>query len=217
MSYDQDFYEMIHEGALISARIIAPLVHDIFGPKSVIDIGCGTSAWLTAFREIDEDVQVFGVDGEYNQFASERLGGEYEAFDLSQPFYPLFKYDLAITLEVAEHLDEQYADTFVQSITRCSDNILWSAAVPGQRGVHHVNEQFPSYWIPKFEALGYKCNGEFRKHFWYDERIENWYRQNILLFSKHFDWDTPVEDLIHYNNYSNYDDQSFIEKHALKD
>ncbi len=200
--YDNAFYNQIDEGAMQSARIILPYVLELFKPRSIIDIGCGSGAWLHAIEEQDMLYAVHGVDGRYNN--SHSLGVDFESHDLTIPYIPPYRYDLAITLEVAEHMDEQHADTFVKSVSRCSDNILWSAAVPGQNGVNHVNEQFPSYWVPKFEELGYKCNGEFRYQFWYDERIENWYRQNVLLFSKNFDWNEPVRDLIHYNNYPNY-------------
>ena len=201
--YNQNFYNLIDQGALRSARIIIPAIYEMFSPRSVIDIGCGTGAWLTAFDELGT-FELFGVDGDYNDHAPSILGSRFQAADLSKPYIPPHKFDLAMTFEVAEHIDEADADTFVANVARCADNIVWSAAVPGQRGLNHVNEQFPSYWIPKFERLGYKCNGDFRYQFWYNEEIENWYRQNILLFSKSFDWTEPVRDLIHYNNYPNY-------------
>lgn len=201
--YDTKFYNQIDEGALRSANIIIPqLIEQFVHPLTVIDIGCGTGAWLKVFKE--HGAQIHGVDfsGDGHQLIDE---SEFEQWDLTKHFIPDHKYDLAISLEVAEHLDEEYADVFVNNVARCSDNILWSAAVPGQRGLHHVNEQFPSYWIPKFERLGYKVNGDFRLQFWYNEEVENWYRQNVLLFTKmDFDWNNPVRDLIHYNNYPNY-------------
>ena len=201
--YDDSFYNYIDEGALRSARIIVPHIIKIFSPQSVIDIGCGTGAWLSVFEEMGV-TDLHGVDGYYNKHAPVILGDRFEIADLSKPFIPSKKYDLALTFEVAEHISPECADVFIASVTSCSDNIVWSAAVPGQRGLNHVNEQFPSYWIPKFESFGYKCNGEFRNQFWYNENIENWYRQNILLFSKTHNWTDPVKDLIHYNNYPNY-------------
>lgn len=201
--YNKEFYEYIDAGAIRSAEIIVPLILENFiVPESVIDFGCGTGAWLHVFQSHGVQ-EVYGVDGsdQGHQLIDDL---DFELYDLSEPFVPLHKYDLAITLEVAEHLPESAADTFVANVARCSDNILWSAAVPGQRGLNHINEQFPSYWVPKFEALGYSCNGDFRKIFWYNEDVENWYRQNILLFSKTRTWDNPVQDLIHYNNYPNY-------------
>jgi SAM-dependent methyltransferase len=198
--YNKEFYDYISDGALRSAKKIAPGVMQLFKPKSVIDIGCGTGAWLKAFEELGA-TELYGVDGSDE---GHELVENFELHDFSRPYIPQHKYDLAISLEVAEHIPEQYADMFVKTVARCADNILWSAAVPGQRGLNHVNEQFPSYWIPKFEDLGYSCNGSFRYAFWNDETVENWYRQNILLFSKNFIWNEPIRDLIHPNNYPNY-------------
>lgn len=201
--YDESFYGYIDSGALSSARVIVPDIINIFNPSSIIDIGCGTGAWLTAFME-NGVKDVFGVDGDYNEFAPKILNDNFMSADLSKSFSIDRKFDLAITLEVAEHIPETSADIFVESVCSLSDNIVWSAAVPGQRGLNHVNEQFPSYWIPKFKSLGYNCDGEFRFKFWYNDNVETWYRQNVLLFSKKLLTDTVVRDLIHFNNYANY-------------
>lgn len=205
--YDNNFYENIDQGALRSARIIVPEIIKIFNPKNVIDIGCGTGAWLSAFVE-NGVYEILGIDGEYNTFAPSILKDNYISHDLSNPLVVDKKYDLAITFEVAEHIDESFADIFVSNLCSCSDNIVWSAAVPGQRGLNHVNEQWPSYWISKFTKLGFSCNGSFRFKFWFNNEIETWYKQNILLFSKSIIWSEEVRDLIHHNNYSNY---SYVE------
>lgn len=224
--YDNTFYDQITEGSVRSARKVLPYVRSIFqsyginqednycfGPTpkitSVIDIGCGAGSWLSVCQELGIK-DVYGVDGEYVD--CQRLlipQDKFEPHDLSQPYIPLRKYDMAISLEVAEHLPESAADAFVQTLTRCSENILFSAAVPGQNGVGHINEQWPSYWVPKFQALGYQCDAYARFKFWHDEDIENWYRQNILLFKKTTnEWPSILVnhnvslDVIHYNNWN---------------
>jgi hypothetical protein len=177
---------------------------EIFKPKSVIDFGCGTGAWLHQFymSGVDEILGLDGSDDGHQLIPND----SFQLIDLSDYYVPHHKYDLAISLEVAEHLPEESADVFVKNVARSADNIFWSAAVPGQRGLDHINEQWPSYWIPKFKELGFYCNGDFRLQFWDDENIETWYRQNILLFSKHKpEWDGEVRDLVHPNNYTNYE------------
>jgi hypothetical protein len=84
---------------------------------------------------------------------------------------------------VAEHLNQNVADTFVDSLCRHSDVVLFSAAVPGQGGTHHVNEQWPSYWAARFSAREYECFDILRNRIWADERVDWWYRQNLLLFA----------------------------------
>lgn len=210
--YDKDFYSQIHDGALRSARIIVPRVMEIFHPNSVIDFGCGTGAWLHQFYMSGVN-EVFGLDGsdEGHELVP---NDQFRLIDLAEPYEVEHKYDLAISLEVAEHLPESVANIFVDNVASASDNILWSAAVPGQRGVDHVNEQWPSYWVSKFRERGFFCNGEFRFEFWDDENVETWYKQNILLFSRHKpEWNGKIKDLVHPNNYHIY--REIDERHKL--
>lgn len=210
--YDKDFYGEINDGAIASAQVIVPLVVDIFRPKSVIDFGCGTGAWLSEFVMWGVD-EIYGLDG--SDEGHGLIGDEeFELVDLAQPYEFDRKFDLAMSLEVAEHLPYESADTFVDNVCESSDNILWSAAVPGQRGVNHINEQWPSFWVPKFLERGFYCNGSFRYRFWDNRRVETWYKQNILLFSRHkHHWNDTVRDLIHPDNYHIYDDVA--EEHKL--
>jgi hypothetical protein len=60
-------------------------------------------------------------------------------------------FDVAITMEVAEHLPETSADHFVMLLTSLSNLIVFTAAPPGQHGIDHINEQPPSYWISRFQ------------------------------------------------------------------
>ena len=43
----------------------------------------------------------------------------------------------------------------VATITKHGDAVLFSAAIPGQGGQDHLNEQWPEYWQKKFEVNGY--------------------------------------------------------------
>lgn len=208
--YDAAFYDYIRNGAFRSAHKIIPSIMDIFHPHSVIDYGCGTGSWLLAFKQLGVE-EVLGIDGDYVDQSMVPI--PFQAADLSLPFLPEHRYDLAISLEVAEHLPSQAADIFVETLCDSSDHIVFSAAIPGQGGVGHYNEQWPSYWVPKFESRGYICSSNFRYDFWQDEDVENWYRQNILLFTKDFSCmstdtafkyflSTPgIIDVVHYNNW----------------
>lgn len=86
-------------------------------------------------------------------------------------------FDLVMSLEVAEHLDAKYAETFVDSLTNFGPVILFSAAVPFQGGEHHVNEQWPSYWEELFAKKGYVAVDAIRKHIWQNPEVEWWYAQ----------------------------------------
>ena len=91
------------------------------------------------------------------------------------------RFDLVICLEVAEHLPEQVADTLVASLTAAGNCILFSAAIPGQGGQQHQNEQWPQYWQSKFVKRGYEFSDVVRDKIWEREDIEWWYQQNAFL------------------------------------
>jgi SAM-dependent methyltransferase len=191
--YDSDFYRSEDSQAIISAKIIIPMVLDVLPPSpnsysgrvnSVVDFGCGTGAFLSVAQQFGI-IDIRGLDGPWIRKELLRINEEYftevnfmESINLDR------KYDLAISLEVAEHLAPNSAEGFIDSITRASDLILFSAAIPYQGGVNHVNEQWPDYWNKLFKERGYIAVDFLRKKIWYDERIAIHYRQNILLFIK---------------------------------
>jgi hypothetical protein len=62
--------------------------------------------------------------------------------------------------------------------------VLFGAAIPGQGGVSHVNEQWPSWWRAKFAARGYEAFDVFRSRAWTTPGVAWWYRQNTFLYVK---------------------------------
>jgi hypothetical protein len=185
--YDAMFYDFIRPGSLRSADIIIPILVDIgIKPRSVADVGCGEGVWLSRWKELT-GARVHGFDGDYVGDENLRIDpAEFTATDLSQASASLdgFRFDLAQSLEVAEHLPEEAADNFVSLMVGLSDVILWSAAVPGQIGRGHINEQWPEYWDEKFQSHGYVGSNYIRDQIWDNPDVENWYKQNTILYVK---------------------------------
>jgi hypothetical protein len=180
--YDRAFFGSIRGSADTSARVIAPLLYREFKPTSVIDIGCGDGTWLSAFREEGVD-DLLGVDGAWVNPAEFQVGSQrFRAIDLSQPYVAPRRFDLAISLEVGEHLPPASALVFVESLASCSDLILFSAACPGQGGTNHINEQWPDYWVRLFESQGFRPVDWLRPKIWLHSEVAWWYKQNALLF-----------------------------------
>ena len=156
-------------------------------PKSVLDLGCGVAQWLKVFRD-DGIETVLGIDGEH--VPSEKImvdpKSEFKVFDLKKiKNLNLEKqFDLALSLEVAEHLPKENADDFVDFLTRSSDIIVFATAVIGQTGENHINEQNPDYWKEKFEDKGFVMLDAFREKFWNNKKVNWWYRQNMYLVVK---------------------------------
>jgi len=150
-------------------------------PASVLDVGCGTGTWLRAALELGAS-EVFGVDGVEIPADSLLFPAEnFRTLDLTSPIDLERNFDAVICLEVAEHLDQQYAGNLVQTLTRHSDYVVFSAACPGQMGQHHVNCQWPHYWQSLFNVEGFYCQDEVRWQLWNESLIEPWYRQNIFV------------------------------------
>jgi len=180
--YDTEFYDLQVPRSTRSARRIVPLVQNVYTFKSVVDLGCGSGAWLSIFRECGID-DVLGLDGDYVPPAARRIPPElFRPTDLSRPFFVDRTFDLAMSLEVAEHLPESAADRFVNTLATLAPVVLFSAAIPFQGGTHHVNEQWQSYWAEKFARHGFVPVDFLRDEIWDDESVEWWYTQNILLY-----------------------------------
>lgn len=180
--YDRSFWEDQGAVARSAAEIVVAVVAEYIQPESVVDVGCGIGEWLAAFsrRGVTE---LLGVDAPYIDRGLLVIPADrFLAHDLAEPLHLSRRFDLAVSLETAEHLPPEAASTFVASLVRLAPAILFSAAIPGQGGIHHVNEQWPAYWVERFAEHGYVAVDCIRPRIWSDDRIAFWYRQNTLLY-----------------------------------
>jgi SAM-dependent methyltransferase len=165
-------------------RAVVPFVMELCHPKSVLDVGCGTGTWLKAFEE-NGVTDYCGIDGSDTALAKLVISPErFLKCDLSVPFQLARKFDLAVCLEVAEHLPESAADGLVASLVAHADTILFSAAIPGQGGQRHLNEQWPEYWQQKFFGHGYYFHDSIRHRIWNNDSVDCWYKQNTFIVNK---------------------------------
>jgi SAM-dependent methyltransferase len=184
--YNKEFYDRQMHNSYNSAKIILEHIFGVYRPKSIIDFGCGAGTWLKAAYELNNmQGKYVGLDGDWG--AKDELMPEFIDFrktDFSREYFVNEKFDLAISLEVAEHIPQKYSSSFVNSIVNSSDVVLFSAAIPGQGGVNHINEQYQSYWYTLFKENGYECFDIIRSVFWSDNRVGVGYRQNALVYVK---------------------------------
>jgi len=188
-----------HDGryaeALASAQVIVPLLLKAYRPQSVVDVGCGAGAWLSVLWGCGLR-DLLGIDEMPEKLL--RPPVPYMKHDLTRPVPSLRRWDVALTLEVAEHLDADSGERFVDTLCSLSDTVVWSAASPGQGGPGHINERWPSEWLPLFAAHGYGVHDRLRRAIWGDPRVSPWYRQNLLVFRKGECLATPpMLDVIH--------------------
>ena len=181
--YEPYFYTSRYEWtAQAAARILELVLPRLPSIRSVVDIGCGVGAWLAVMREKGVH-EIAGVDGAWVDEKLLKIPTEnFRRADLSERLILGRRYDLAVSLEVAEHLPSTRAAQFVEELTGASDFVLFSAAIPFQGGYHHVNEQWQTYWADLFARRGYAVRDWIRPRLWKDETIPVWYRENLLLF-----------------------------------
>ncbi|CAD0183192.1 hypothetical protein RUESEDTHA_00055 [Ruegeria sp. THAF57] len=181
--YSNEFFDYIDRGARRSAVRLIETLQSHVKPDSVVDFGCGRGVWLSEWAAAGcQDVA--GVDGDYVD--RETLAIPKDCFfgkDLSQPVDLGRKFGLAQSLEVGEHLPHEASASLVQSLTTHSNLVLFSAAVPGQGGEFHINEQPLSFWQGLFAEQGYAAYDCLRPILFDDASIEPWYRYNSVLYA----------------------------------
>ncbi len=180
--YSKSFFSGQASGSRHSAEAIIPLILQLVDAHSVVDVGCGVGTWLSVFR-VHGVGAVLGIDGAYvPRKQLEIPADQFYAADLAQPLQIGRRFDLAISLEVAEHLPPSISQQFVASLVDLSDLVLFSAAIPRQRGSGHVNERWQSWWAGRFAEHGFVPIDCVRRRIWSHPSVEWWYAQNIILY-----------------------------------
>lgn len=212
-TYNHKFYNDQLIQSRNSASYIVPIINNWFEPKNVVDIGCGIGAWLEIWKNQSNVKEVNGVDAKFVDKSLMRIDVESEFIeaDLNTKIPKLKSYDLAMCLEVAEHLEESRANSFVEDLTKLSNVILFSAAIPGQEGTHHINEQYIGYWIEKFEQNNFKCYDVVRPLIWNVDSIAWWFRQNTVIFVK-----TDDELKVNLDSMQSFNCFDLVQKDLLK-
>jgi SAM-dependent methyltransferase len=175
-----------HTHKLSDPEIIVPVIMDLCKPESVIDVGCGLGTFLKVFAKYGV-IDYLGIDGPWVNKSLLKKNISLDHFiesDLENEIEISRKFDLAVCLEVVEHLAENASDNIVKNLTQLSDCILFSASIPGQMGQNHLNEQWPEYWQQKFAIYNYEMLDVLRPIFWNNKNLARWYKQNMFLVIK---------------------------------
>jgi FkbM family methyltransferase len=185
--YDDKYHAARLEEAARSAVVVVPLLLELFpGVASVVDAGCSAGAWLHEFQ-LHGISRIMGLDvADIPPQLLQIDPSDVRRVDLRRPLPPLDRFDLALSLEVADCLPDEAAQQFVTSLTGLSDLVVFSAAVPGQSKHQTVNERWPSYWSALFAQSRFVCFDILRERLWYDQRVSWHYSQNILVFASEF-------------------------------
>jgi SAM-dependent methyltransferase len=199
--YTDQFYSNQVDYSIQSARIYAKIISELLAPCSVVDFGCGRGTWLKAFKEQGAQY-LLGLDGPWNN-QSKMVDPEiiFKEQDLNKEIRleNKKKFDLALSCEVAEHLEPCNSETFVKSITRHSDAVVFGAAYTKQGGQNHINERPHSFWAELFIKCGFQPFDIFRSVVYGNPKVCYWYQQNTFLYLRE---GTPLIQTLKDRGYS---------------
>lgn len=156
--YDPHFYARTASQGLRGGQVLADFLDQAgIKPTSIADVGGGAGGWLVPF--MDRGIRCWLVDSlsleivrelpEGIEYREQNLDG-CESVDLPASV------DLAICVEVLEHLSEQSALRIIRDLASRCETVVFSAAWAGQGGEHHVNEQSLDYWTSAWTAHGFR-------------------------------------------------------------
>jgi SAM-dependent methyltransferase len=192
--YSSKFFENIREGSSTSAEAAVPLILKVRPAHSVIDVGCGIGTWLKSFADLGVQ-RVVGLDGDYvdqkqllipsSCFVSCNLDVPIDIAELNRKTGNSERFDLAISLEVGEHLPVARAASLVSDLCALSDVVLFGAAIPFQGWQRaHINEQWQSYWAQRFANNGFDAFDALRPLLWPLPEVSCFYKQNAIFYVK---------------------------------
>ena len=165
-----------------ASTVVFNILDQALAIDSILDLGCGTGVWMWAALS-KPGRTVFGIDRESYPAEDLLVPSEFIINTTLDSTVDLHRrFDLVLCLETAEHIVQDHAACVVVNCVRHSDIVLFSAAIPGQGGLNHVNEQPPEFWQRLFDEAGYEVVDYIRALIWDDAGIPVWYRQNMLLF-----------------------------------
>lgn len=147
--------------------------------KTIIDIGCGNGEYTKHF--IQHGFECSGYDG--CPITPEITNGVCKVQDFSVPVN-LGTFDLVLSLEVGEHVPQQYEQIFIDNLVSHSTKyICISWGVEGQPGIGHVNCRNNDYIIEEMSKRDYefdlKKSAILRKYSTFP-----WFENTVMVFYK---------------------------------
>lgn len=166
VEYDRVYYENYNGGAygrnqqwLSFFDNISKNIIDGLNPKTVLDVGCAYGLLVETLR--DRGVQAFGID--VSSYAIKQSRPDLTGFLAVSSILDAIpeRYDLIVSIEVIEHIEEKHCDTAVANMCRASDHILLATTPDDFDDPTHFNVNPPKYWIEKFSQHGFEPDVSF--------------------------------------------------------
>jgi len=189
--YDANFFKSLEKYRPIY-HFLADIITTHLKPRSVIDWGCGCGYLLEKLL-MNGITDIHGIEGskEVVPFIPESLIPFINIADVL--LCDSAGYDLAISIEVGEHLKEKDSAKFVNNICNSADKyIWWSAAQIGQNGTGHINCRPLSWWEKVFEEVGlfepdWELTYQIKQEMLKNNLLVlgyNWLHSNLIIWRK---------------------------------
>ena len=161
INYDSSYYENYNGSAYgrtpewlsffdsISENIIKTL-----NPMTVLDVGCAYGLLVETLR--NRGVEAFGVD--VSDYAIKQARPDLKDYlTVDSILKPLkSRYDLIVSIEVIEHIDEKDCDQVIKNMCVASDQVLLATTPDDFDDPTHFNVNPPLYWVQKFSQYGFE-------------------------------------------------------------
>lgn len=187
--YSAKYYQtMVEPYARKSVPQMARSIVETFHPKSVVDLGCGSGALLVALRKLGVH-RLLGMDAaEAGLDIARARGLDVRKFDIvTDKLLYSACYDIAVSMETAEHLPASAADRYVELLCSLAPVVIFTAAHRGQGGIGHLNEQPPEYWKGYFTAHGFQSLEKIVADWqpaWRAAGVADFYTNNLMVFQR---------------------------------
>ena len=182
--YDDSIFKELEfvDSETNTSKTLVKVVKENFKANSVVDVGCGTGFYLSELSK--HGIVGLGLDGSPAAIRNASFDN-IKLQDVTLPFSLDRTFDLAMCFEVAEHIPKKSSEALVKNLTKLSNNVIFTAAPPGQGGTDHINEQHPKFWISIFERNGFSFDSgltEKIKAALKNEGSVFWLADNIMVF-----------------------------------
>jgi hypothetical protein len=202
--YTKEYFEKIQTEESLQAFRLERILYDLYKPRSVIDWGCANGLYLEPFMT-EDGCEVLGIENSPVAIEMKHPDIRILQFDMTKKTFikvpPVLeddpaaqiigpdskKYDMALCIEVLEHLEEKDANTAIDNICRSSDRLVVSVAREWQTGPGHLNLKPIEYWIQKFGWQGFRVDNtatlDVRERMG-DGYHLGWITNNLLILEK---------------------------------
>lgn len=187
LGYTKEYYEGIRHSNQTYYALFAEVLQNEFKPKILVDCGCGHGGISKEFLAHGcEDAFLFDGSPDAVEIARSTGMKNVEQLDFANAEAIPAKGDLAICLEVAEHIPTPYAGNLSRLLSNVAPILAFTAAPPGQGGHLHVNNQPQSYWIDLFSKNGLEFDPQAvaRIRNAFGGRMLSDYDENLMVFRK---------------------------------